>query len=82
MNRSLGASGAIARSRRKASALMSRASSNQACRQRQPPLSVLPLCSPKLTGHVERAHRTHNDEFYEVTPNRWTLPELNRQPQA
>jgi transposase InsO family protein len=51
----------------------------QACQSRQIPLFVLPPRSPKLNGHVERAHRTHNEEFYEVTPDRWTLPELNRQ---
>jgi putative transposase len=54
----------------------------QACQQRQLPLFVLPPRSPKLNGHVERAHRTHNEEFYEVTPDRWTLPELNRQLRA
>ena len=32
--------------------------------------------------HVERAHRTHNEEFYEVTPDLWALPELNRQLRA
>jgi putative transposase len=51
----------------------------QACQARHLPLFVLPPRSPKLNGHVERAHRTHNEEFYEVTPNCWTLPELNRQ---
>lgn len=54
----------------------------QACQQRHLPLFVLPPRSPKLNGHVERAHRTHNEEFYEVTPDRWTLPELNRQLRA
>ena len=38
-----------------------------------------PPRSPKLNGHVERAHRTHNEEFYEVTPQRWNLLEVNRQ---
>ena len=51
----------------------------QACAARQLPLFVLPPRSPKLNGHVERAHRTHNEEFYEVTPECWNLPELNRQ---
>jgi transposase InsO family protein len=51
----------------------------QACQRRQIPLFVLPPRSPKLNGHVERAHRTHNEEFYEVTPERWSLPELSRQ---
>jgi putative transposase len=54
----------------------------KACQQRQLPLFVLPPRSPKLNGHVERAHRTHNEEFYEVIPDRWTLPELNRQLRA
>jgi putative transposase len=30
-------------------------------------LFVLPPRSPKLNGHVERANRTHAEEFYEVT---------------
>jgi putative transposase len=51
----------------------------QACQTRRLPLFVLPPRSPKLNGHVERAHRTHNEEFYEVTPDRWNLLELNRQ---
>jgi len=54
----------------------------QACQARRLPLFVLPPRSPKLNGHVERAHRTHNEEFYEVTPDRWSLPELNRQLRA
>ncbi len=32
-------------------------------------LFVLPPNSPKLNGHVERAHLTHTEEFYEVTDN-------------
>lgn len=54
----------------------------QACQQRGLPLFVLPPCSPKLNGHVERAHRTHNEEFYQVTPDRWEVSELNRQLRA
>ncbi len=50
-----------------------------ACQQRSLPLFVLPRRSPKLNGHVERAQRTHTEEFYEVTPDDWTVPELNRQ---
>ena len=50
-----------------------------ACQARGLPLFVLPRCSPKLNGHVERAHRTHNEEFYEVAPTDWSLPRLNRQ---
>jgi len=51
----------------------------QACQRQRLPLFVLPPRSPKLNGHVERAHRTHNEEFYEVTPQRWNLLEVNRQ---
>ena len=50
-----------------------------ACQQRQIPLFVLPPRSPKLNAHVERAHRTHLEEFYEVIPDDWRVPELNRQ---
>jgi len=39
----------------------------QACAQRLIPLFVLPPRSPKLHGAVERANRTHTEEFYEVT---------------
>lgn len=41
-------------------------------------LFVLPPCSPKLNGHVERAHRTHTEEFYEVTDSGFEIAELNR----
>lgn len=37
-----------------------------ACEQRGIKLFVLPPRSPKLNGHVERAHRTHAEEFYEL----------------
>jgi transposase InsO family protein len=40
---------------------------------------VLPPRSPKLNGHVERAQRTHTEEFYEVTELEWTVPAVNRQ---
>jgi len=50
-----------------------------ACQQREVPLFVLPPRSPKLNGHVERAHRTHHEEFYQETPESWSLPVLNRQ---
>jgi transposase InsO family protein len=53
-----------------------------ACQRRSLPLFVLPPRSPKLNGHVERAHRTHNEEFYQVTPDSWDLPSLNRQLRA
>lgn len=38
-----------------------------ACRTRDIRLFVLPPRSPKLNGAVERANRTHTEEFYEVT---------------
>jgi transposase InsO family protein len=41
-------------------------------------LFVLPPRSPKLNGHVERAHRTHTEEFYEVTDSSFEIAELNR----
>ena len=48
------------------------------CQQRGIKLFVLPPRSPRLNGHVERAQRTHTEEFYEVTDASFTLPELNR----
>ena len=48
------------------------------CQRRGIKLFVLPPRSPKLNGHVERAHRTHTEEFYEVTDSSFELPELNR----
>lgn len=39
----------------------------QACAERGIALFVLPIRSPKLNGSVERANRTHTEEFYEVT---------------
>ncbi len=54
----------------------------QACQQRGLHLFVLPPRSPKLNGHVERAQRTHTEEFYEVTPDSFQLPILNRQLRA
>ena len=38
-----------------------------ACQVRGIRLFVLPPRSPKLHGSVERANRTHTEEFYEVT---------------
>ncbi len=51
----------------------------QACRQRQLRLFVLPPRSPKLNGAVERAQRTHTEEFYEVTPCSWQVAPLNQE---
>ena len=46
------------------------------CQRRDIKLFVLPPRSPKLNGCVERAHRTHTEEFYEVTDSSFDLPEL------
>jgi len=48
------------------------------CQRRGIKLFVLPPRSPKLNGHVERAQRTHTEEFYEVTDSSFEMPELNR----
>jgi transposase InsO family protein len=50
-----------------------------ACQQRGLPLFVLPPRSPKLNGQVERSHRTHHEEFYQVIPDRWNVDSLNPQ---
>ena len=39
-------------------------------------LFVLSPHSPKLNGAVERAHRTHTKEFYELTERSFDLSEL------
>ena len=41
-------------------------------------LFVLPPRSPKLNGHVERAQRTHTEEFYEVTDASFEMNEINK----
>ena len=46
------------------------------CCRRDIRLFVLPPRSPKLNGCVERAHRTHTEEFYEVTESSFDIPEL------
>ena len=46
------------------------------CQRRGITLFVLPPRSPKLNGCVERAHRTHTEELYEVTESPFELPEL------
>ena len=46
------------------------------CQRRNIKLFVLPPRSPKLNGCVERAHRTHTEEFYEVTDSSFELVEL------
>ncbi len=37
---------------------------------------LLPPRLPKLNGYVERAHRTHTEEFYEVTEGSFDIAEL------
>jgi putative transposase len=51
----------------------------QACQHKQLPLFVLPPKSPKLNAHVERSHRTHHEEFYQVHADSDQVPLLNRQ---
>lgn len=46
------------------------------CQRRGMRLFVLPPRSPKLNGGVERAHRTHTEEFYEVTDSSFDLAQL------
>ena len=48
----------------------------QACAERGIALLTLPPRSPKLNGCVERANRTHTEEFYEVTDAEATLAGL------
>jgi len=48
----------------------------QACADRGIALLTLPPRSPKLNGCVERANRTHTEEFYEVTDAEATLAGL------
>jgi len=52
------------------------------CQRRGIRLFVLPPRSPKLNGHVERAHRTHTEEFYEVYQGDLEIPRLNQALQA
>jgi transposase InsO family protein len=47
-----------------------------ACAARGIALLTLPPRSPKLNGSVERANRTHTEEFYEVTDAEATLAAL------
>lgn len=48
----------------------------QACAERGIALLTLPPRSPKLNGAVERANRTHTEEFYELTDAEATLAGL------
>ena len=47
------------------------------CQKRLIKLFVLPPRSPKLNGGVERAHRTHTEEFYEVTDSDFDLDAIS-----
>jgi len=50
----------------------------ETCRKLGINLFVLPPRSPKLNGHVERAQRTHTEEFYEITDTSFEMKELNQ----
>ena len=49
----------------------------QACQRKGLSLFVLPPRSPKLNGHVERAQRTHTEEFYELYDGDLEVEPLN-----
>lgn len=49
----------------------------EACHKLGIQLFLLPPKSPKLNGHVERAQRTHTEEFYEITDSSFEIKELN-----
>jgi putative transposase len=51
----------------------------EACQREKIFLFVLPPSSPKLNGHLERANRTHREEFYEVYDVDLSIGEHNRQ---
>jgi len=48
----------------------------QECQRRGIKLFVLPPRSPKLNGGVERANRTHTEEFYDLTDSTFELADL------
>lgn len=50
----------------------------EACREKGLRLFVLPPRSPKLNGSVERAQRTHKEEFYQMLDPPDSLEELRR----
>ncbi|HKZ50193.1 MAG TPA: integrase core domain-containing protein [Dehalococcoidia bacterium] len=54
----------------------------RACQEKGIRLFVLPPHSPKLNGHVERAHRTHREEFYQVVDLPDSLEELRERLRA
>jgi transposase InsO family protein len=49
-----------------------------ACREKGMLLFVLPPRSPKLNGHVERAQRTHKEEFYQMLDPPDSIAELRK----
>lgn len=49
----------------------------QACAEKKIRLFVLPPRSPKLNGHVERAQRTHTEEFYDLYMGELDLKSIN-----
>ena len=49
-----------------------------ACQQQSIQLFVLPPRSPKLNGHVERAQRTHTEEFYQLYDGDLAMAPLNQ----
>lgn len=51
----------------------------QECKRRAIRLFVLPPRSPKLNGSVERAQRTHTEEFYEVREFSLKVASLNQE---
>jgi len=53
-----------------------------ACRQRGIRLFVLPPRSPKLNAYVERAQRTHREEFYQMLDPPQSLAELRERLRA
>ena len=48
-------------------------------KNRRSVLFVLPPRSPKPNSHVERAQRTHSEEFYEVTESSFDIAELGKE---
>ncbi len=50
----------------------------QACAEKELPLFVLPPRSPKLNGHVERAQRTHSEEFHDLYLGDLDLKSVNQ----
>jgi transposase InsO family protein len=49
------------------------------CQKRSIKLFILPPRSPKLNGGVERAHRTHTEEFYEITDSSFDIAHLRNE---